>query len=122
MHLVTAHNFINEFKPKSVVIDPISNLVRSGSILEALSMLTRMIDFLKSSQITLIMTDLSAFGSNSEQTEIGVSSLCDAWIKLLDSERGLERTRIISILKSRGMKHSNQIREFMITDKGVKIN
>ncbi|MCB4791928.1 MAG: circadian clock protein KaiC [Elusimicrobia bacterium] len=121
-HLVNAHNMINEFKPNVVVFDPISNLITSGTLIEAQAMLTRLIDFLKASQITLLMTDLFTIGDRAEQTEINISSLCDSWIKLLNIERGNERTRIISILKSRGMHHSNQIREFFITNNGVQIN
>jgi len=121
MHLVAAHNLISEFKPEAVVLDPVSNLVNSGSALEVQSMMTRLIDFLKSSRISLFMTDLSVLGSNAERTDIGISSLSDSWIKLLDSERGNERTRLISILKSRGMKHSKEIKVFLITDKGVQL-
>jgi circadian clock protein KaiC len=113
---------INEFKPDVVAFDPISNLISSGTVVEAQAMLTRLLDFLKAAQMTLLITDLLTAGSRVEQTEIDVSSLCDSWIKLQNIERGNELTRIISILKSRGMKHSNQIREFLITDKGVQIN
>jgi circadian clock protein KaiC len=121
-HLVNAHNMINEFKPNVVVFDPISNLMNSGTLIEAQAMLTRLIDFLKAAQITLLIIDLWGVRSGIEQTDIDISSLCDSWIRPQNMERGNERTRIISILKSRGMNHSNQIREFLITDKGVQIN
>jgi circadian clock protein KaiC len=119
MHLVQAHTMINAFTPAVVVLDPISGLVKSGSAPDAQSMMTRLIDFLKASRITLVMTALSA--SDAGRAELGISSLSDAWVNVQDAERGNERTRIISILKSRGMKHSSRMREFLITDKGVHI-
>jgi len=122
MHLMNAHNMINEFKPNVVVFDPISNLINSGTLIEAQAMLTRLIDYLKAAQITLLMTDMFTIGDRAEQTEMNISSLCDSWIKLQNIERGNEYIRTISILKSRGMNHSNQIREFLITYKGVQIN
>lgn len=122
MHLVNAHNMINEFKPNVVVFDPISNLINSGTLVEAQAMLTRLIDFLKATQITLLITDLWGVRSGVEQIQIDISSLCDSWIRPQNIERGNELIRTISILKSRGMKHSNQIREFLITDKGVQMN
>lgn len=122
MHLVNAHNMINEFKPNVVVFDPISNLINSGTLVEAQAMLTRLIDFLKAAQITLLITDLWGVRSGVEQIQIDISSLCDSWIRPQNIERGNELIRTISILKSRGMKHSNQIREFLITDKGVQMN
>jgi len=123
MHLVNAHNMINEFKPDVVVFDPMSNLISSGTIVEVQAMLTRLFDFLKASQITLLITDLSSDSSRVEHAEANISSLCDSWIKLRNIERrDSELTRAITILKSRGMKHSNHISEFLITDKGVHIN
>jgi circadian clock protein KaiC len=114
---------INEFKPDVVVFDPISNLISSGTIVEVQAMLTRLFDFLKASQITLLITDLSSDSSRVEHAEANISSLCDSWIKLRNIERrDSELTRAITILKSRGMKHSNHISEFLITDKGVHIN
>lgn len=93
-HLVHAHNIINGFKPAVLAMDPISILVKSGSLPETQSVLTRLIDFLKSSRITVVMTDLPA-GGDGEPTEIGVSSLGDTWIKLSNIEKGNERIRNI---------------------------
>jgi circadian clock protein KaiC len=122
MHLVNAHNMINEFQPKVVVFDPISNLITSGTLIEAQAMLTRLIDFLKAAQITLLITDMWTERSGVEQVKIDISSLCDSWIRPQNIAISAVSTRTVSILKSRGMNHSNQIREFLITDKGVQIS
>jgi circadian clock protein KaiC len=121
MHLVTMYKLINEFKPSVVIVDPVSNLVTVGSEEEVKSMLTRLIDMLKTEQITAMLTYLSRGGDSLEATEMGISSLIDTWILLRDIELGGERNRGIYILKSRGMAHSNQIREFLLTDKGIDI-
>jgi len=118
MHLVTIHKQIKEFKPGVVAIDPISNLITIGTITEAKSMITRLVDFLKASLITGIFTNLS-HGDSLEETDIGVSSLMDTWLLLRDIEINGERNRALFILKSRGMKHSNQVRELILTDKGI---
>ena len=121
-HLAVMHNQIQEFKPRVVVIDPISNLINTGSITEVRAMLLRLVDYLKSQKITAMFTSLSTPGSNSlEETEVGVSSIMDTWLLLRDIELGGERNRGIYVLKSRGTAHSNQIREFVITKKGIGI-
>jgi len=120
-HLVTMHKLISEFKPGSVVIDPITNLISVGNPIDIKSMLIRLIDFLKMNQITAMFTTLTAAGGPLEQSEVGISSLADAWLLLRDIEIGGERNRGLYILKSRGMAHSNQIREFMLTDKGIDL-
>lgn len=122
MHLVAIHKLIKEVKPSTVIVDPISNLITIGQIEEVRSMLTRMIDFLKVSGVTALFTALTVPRGNSlELTEEGVSSLVDTWIMLRDIEGVGERNRGLSILKSRGMSHSNQIREFMITERGIEL-
>ncbi len=121
MHLVTMYKMINEFKPSVVIVDPVSNLVNVGNEEEVKSMLTRLIDMLKTEQITAMLTYLSSGGESLEATEMGISSLIDTWILLRDIEIGGERNRGIYVLKSRGMAHSNQIREFLITGKGIDI-
>ncbi len=121
MHLLTMYKEIEEFQPESVVVDPISNLITVGTPLETRSTLTRLIDFLKSSQTTSLFTSLTAAGENLESTEVGISSLMDTWILLRDIEIGGERNRGLYVLKSRGMAHSNQIREFIVTDKGIQL-
>ena len=84
-------------------------------------MLMRLIDFLKSKQITAMFTSLTGGGSVLEQSEVGVSSLMDTWLLLRDVELGGERNRVMYILKSRGMAHSNQLREFLLTDHGIEL-
>lgn len=120
MHLVKFHDMINAFNPKAVVFDPITNLVAVGSDREVRSMLTRLIDFLKMKKITVLFTSL-AHPDSQEQTEVAISSLMDTWILLRDIEINGERNRTLYVLKSRGMPHSNQVREFLITSEGVKL-
>jgi circadian clock protein KaiC len=121
-HLVTVHKLISEFNPQSVVIDPISNLISVGSLSEVRNMLTRLIDFLKVNNITALFTALiSARDGRMEMTEEGVSSLVDTWISVRDLEGIGERNRGLSILKARGMSHSNQVREFVVTDHGIQL-
>ncbi|KCZ71450.1 RecA-superfamily ATPase possibly involved in signal transduction [Candidatus Methanoperedens nitroreducens] len=121
LHLVTMYKMINEFKPSVAVVDPITNLITVGSETEVKSMLTRLIDMLKASQITALFTHLTHGGAPLELTEMGVSSLIDTWALLRDIEIGGERNRGLYILKSRGMEHSNQIREFLMTGQGIDI-
>ena len=118
-HLVTIHKIVNDFEPDVVVFDPISNLVTVGSSEEVKSMLTRLIDFLKSKQITTLSNSLTMMGNI--QTDVGVSSLMDTWIDLKSVITNGERNRTIDIIKTRGMYHSNQLREFELTNKGIKI-
>jgi circadian clock protein KaiC len=121
-HLVTIHKIIADDQPDAVIIDPISNLISVGSISEVRSMLTRLIDFLKVKSITALFTSLiSGRSSSQEMTEEGVSSLVDTWITVRDLEGIGERNRGLSILKSRGMAHSNQVREFLVTSEGIKL-
>ena len=121
MHLVAMHKAIQEFKPSIVVVDPISNLIAAGTLLEAKSMLTRLIDFLKNSGITALFTDLVRAGSPIETTNEEISSLIDTWIWLRDIQVQGERNRGLHVIKSRGMAHSNQIREFLLTDHGIRL-
>jgi circadian clock protein KaiC len=118
-HLVTMQRQIDDFTPSVVVIDPVSNLMNVGETADVRSMLTRLIDYLKSKQITTMFTNL--VHEQMESTESEISSIMDTWILLKDIEVGGERNRGMYILKSRGMPHSNQIREFLLTSKGVDI-
>lgn len=122
MHLLSLHKLIRDFKPQCVVIDPISNLISIGSISEVRAMLVRLIDLLKINNITALFTSLTQqnVSSTNELTEESVSSLVDTWITVRDVEGIGERNRGLYILKSRGMAHSNQVREFILTDKGIK--
>jgi circadian clock protein KaiC len=120
MHLVDMLRHIDKFQPKVVVFDPISNLINVGIIEDVKSMLTRLIDYMKTKEITTICTSLVDI-EDEGQTGQGVSSLMDTWIRLRMFETDSERNRGISVIKSRGMKHSNQIREYLLTDTGVQI-
>jgi circadian clock protein KaiC len=121
MHLVEIHNKITQFQPKVVVLDPITNLVTIGTVSEVKSMLIRLIDYLQKNQITVLFTALNYNNAFTEQTDEGVSSLVDAWITVRDLESNGERNRGLYIMKSRGMKHSNQVREFIITSNGLEL-
>ncbi len=122
LHLATMLRLIREFKPQVVVVDPISNMLNVGNPAEAQAMLLRLVDSLKAQQITAFFTSLSSAGDSSlEQTDLGISSIIDTWILLRDIELGGERNRGLHILKSRGMPHSNQIREFLLTDRGIEL-
>ncbi|HSB32878.1 MAG TPA: circadian clock protein KaiC [Nitrospirota bacterium] len=119
-HLATIHKLIDDFKPRSVIFDPITNLIAVASVTDVKAMMTRLIDYLKLKKITSFYTNLS-HQSGLEQTDVGISSLMDTWISLRDIEQTGERNRGLYLLKSRGMAHSNQIREFLITNKGVDL-
>src|SRR5882724_8352105 len=121
-HLAVMHKQVAEFSPDVVVIDPISNLVNTGSPNEVRSMLLRLVDFIKSRRITALFTSLSSPDMKTlEQTDMGISSIMDTWLLLRDIELGGERNRGLYVLKSRGMAHSNQIREFVLTNNGIDI-
>lgn len=120
MHLLEIHKKVEKFKPSVVVIDPITNLLSAGAMNDVRGMLTRLIDFLKVNQITAMFTGLVTPKEGlMEYTEEGISSLVDTWIFVQDLMGDSERNRGISILKSRGMGHSNQVREFLITNRGI---
>lgn len=121
MHLVTIHKNVKKFKPKTVILDPITNLVTVGTVSEVKSMLIRLIDFLQAEGITVLFTALTLNNIITEQTDEGVSSLVDAWLLVRDIESNGERNRGMYIMKSRGMKHSNQVREFVIKDDGLDL-
>ena len=120
-HLLQVHNSIARFQPHVVVMDPVTNLTVVGNQNEVRSMLTRLVDFLKTSAITAMFTDLTVGGSALEATGVDVSSLMDTWLLLQSVEVGGERNRTLYVLKSRGMEHSNQIREFVLTDDGLQL-
>jgi circadian clock protein KaiC len=120
-HLAAMYKVISEFKPSAVVVDPISNLGSVAKESDIKSMLTRLLDQLKVDNITTVFTSLTSNGSSLESTSIGMSSLADTWLLLRDIELGGERNRGMYVLKSRGMAHSNQIREFLLTNNGVEL-
>ena len=120
-HLVSTHVLVEELRPGIVVIDPVTNLVSGGSRADVHAMVLRLVDYLKGQGITTFITTMTGGGRGVEQTEVGISSLIDTWILLRDIESGGERNRGLYILKSRGMEHSNQIREFRLTPHGIDV-
>jgi circadian clock protein KaiC len=120
-HLSAMHRAIEEKQPRVVVVDPISNLISVGTSVEVKAMLARLIDFMKVRQMTALFTSLTIDEGHPEGTDIGISSFMDTWLVLRNIEMNGERTRTLSVLKSRGMPHSNQVREFVLTSHGVKL-
>jgi circadian clock protein KaiC len=118
-HLAITHKRVEEFAPQMVIFDPISNLNDVSNDADTKSMFIRLIDFLKERGVTVVLSDLAARGA--ESTDVGISSLIDTWILLRDIESSGERNRGLYVLKSRGTAHSNQIREFLITERGVQL-
>lgn len=121
MHLVNMMKLVETSQPDGVVVDPITNLTSVGQGDEIQEMLTRVIDFLKNRSITSLFTSLTEPSSALEQSEAGISSLMDTWLLLRTLESARERNRFLNILKSRGMAHSSQIREFALTDHGIEL-
>lgn len=121
MHLSIIHRAVNLFKPAVVVIDPINSFTSSGETTQIKAMLLRLVDLLKASRITTLFTSLTTGGAPEEHTDVAISSLVDTWLLLRDLEVNGERNRVLYILKSRGMAHSNQVREFLLTDHGVEL-
>ena len=120
-HLAMIHDQVNIHKPSAVILDPVTNLTTVGSTTDVRSMLARLIDFLKARQVTLLATSLTTAGDNEQQSEVGISSLMDTWILVRNLENNGERNRGLFILKSRGMAHSNQVREFVLSDQGIQL-
>jgi len=121
MHLATMFKEIAAFKPEVVIIDPITSLMEMGTSSEGKGMVTRLIDYLKAGQVTTLFTSLTQGGHVLQQSEAGMSSLMDSWLLLQDFEGNGERNRVLYVLKARGMAHSNQIREFLISDHGIDV-
>jgi circadian clock protein KaiC len=123
MHLLSLHKYIREFKPDTVIIDPISSLVTIGSKGEVRAMLARLMDMLKMHQISSLFTSLSQENSivGHALAEEAVSTLVDTWVKVRNEESNNILVRSLYIEKSRGMGHSSEVRDFIVTDKGIKI-
>jgi circadian clock protein KaiC len=120
-HLATMYAAVRDFRPDVVVVDPVSNFLAVGAKAEIKAMLVRLIDFLKANLVTAMLTSLNHGNVANEQTDVGLSSLIDTWLLLRDAESDGERNRLLHLLKSRGMAHSNQVREFLLTDSGVAL-
>jgi circadian clock protein KaiC len=121
MHLAVMLREVTKFNPSLVVLDPISSFLESGDRLEVQSMLLRMVDHLKSRGVTAVITHLMHGQEGQVQTDAGLSSVMDAWILLLNREVNGEFNRELYLLKARGLSHSNQVREFILSEKGIKL-
>lgn len=121
MHLAIIHKIIEEFQPKVVVLDPVGSLIHAGNRRDAQTMLVRLIDFLKQRQITAFLTNLTSGGTALERTDVEISSIVDTWLFTRDIELDSERNRALYVLKSRGTAHSNQLREFRLTQRGIDL-
>src|SRR5262249_38835593 len=115
MHLARIYKLVKKFKPHCVILDPITDLVTVGLIAEVNSMLLRLVDFMQAEGVTLMFTALNS--GVTEHIDENVSSLVDTWILVRDVESDGERNRAVYIMKSRGMEHSSEVREFLITSK-----
>jgi circadian clock protein KaiC len=121
MHLVSMYRAISEFEPDVVVVDPITNLITVGTAPEVRATMTRLIDFLKLRGTTTLFTSLTEDSGALEQSEVGISSLIDTWLMLQVVRNGGERNRCLTIIKSRGMAHSNQTSEYRLGDSGLEL-
>jgi circadian clock protein KaiC len=121
MHLAIIHKIVQEFQPKVVVLDPVGSLIQAGNRRDAHTMMIRLIDFLKQRGITAFVTNLTSGGESLERTDVEISSIVDTWLFMRDIELDGERNRALYVLKSRGMAHSNQLREFLLTPQGVDL-
>jgi len=119
MHLASMYKLVKKFKPQTVILDPITNLVSVGLLNEVNSMLLRLVDYLQTEGITLMLTALNS--GTTEHIDENVSSLVDVWLLVKEVESNGERNRALYIMKSRGMKHSKEVREFIISSKGLEI-
>jgi circadian clock protein KaiC len=121
MHLSVMLKEVSGFDPQAVVVDPLSSFLKVGGEGDVQRMLLRLVDALKVRGITAFFTNLTPGGGAQEQTEVAISSLIDTWLLVRDIEHGGERNRGLYVLKSRGMAHSNQIREFSLSDQGIEL-
>ncbi|GLH78601.1 circadian clock protein KaiC [Bradyrhizobium sp. SSBR45G] len=120
-HLAAMHREVREFDPAAVVVDPISSLMGAGIAGDVHSMTLRLIDFLKSRGVTALFTNLGAGTADTATTEMQISSLTDTWLLLYNRETNGEHNRQLYLLKSRGMAHSNQVREFLMSSDGIAL-
>lgn len=122
-HLMSIRRLIEEHKPRCLVIDPLSAMVKAGGHITALGAAQRLIHLAKSKGMTLVCTSLlEVRGSlTSEATEIRISTIADTWINLSFVPQGGERNRALTIVKSRGTKHSNQVRELVLSNEGITL-
>ncbi len=120
-HLAAMYRAVKEFKPMVTVTDPVTNLLTVGTQADVRSMLTRVIDYLKREAITGVFTSLSPGKAELQETDAGISSLMDTWVVLVINEENHKRRRWLTVLKSRGMAHSDSVREYMLTNHGLRV-
>ncbi len=122
LHFISIKKMISEIKPTVVILDPITNLMTEGPNSDVRSMLTRFVDYLKTEQITVLFTAaITVFSIERNPSDEGISSMVDTWMMLRDVELDGERNRSLYVMKSRGMAHSKEVREFVISSKGIKL-
>lgn len=121
MHLASMFREIALFQPRIVIVDPVTSLMDAGTDSETKAMVTRLIDYLKGGQVTSLFTSLTRGGLTLPQSELATSSLMDSWLLLQDFEGNGERNRVLYVIKARGMAHSNQVREFVISNRGIDL-
>lgn len=121
LHLAQMHRIFDAEQPTTVIVDPVTNLLQAGRDIEVQMALLRLVDALKARRITGLFTSLVHGDDDPEESGVGMSSMMDAWILLRDVEADGERNRILYLMKSRGMAHSNQVREFRLTDDGAQL-
>ena len=120
-HLATMYRDVTDFEPAAVVIDPLSSLMSAGATGDVHSMVLRLVDFLKAREVTALFTNLGVVSGENATTEVQISSLMDVWLLLYNRESNGEHNRQLYLLKSRGMAHSNQVREFLMSSEGIKL-
>jgi circadian clock protein KaiC len=120
-HLAAMHREVMRFEPAAVIVDPLSALMNAGEAGDVQAMVLRLVDYLKSRGVTTLFTSLTHGNVEHARTDVHISSLMDTWLLLYNRESGGEHNRQLYLLKSRGMAHSNQIREFLITSSGIKL-
>ena len=121
MQLTMMHKATIKFDPQVVIVDPLNGFITGDNIADVKSMLMRLADFLKTKQISSMFTQLMSGNVAHGTGDIAISSMVDTWLAMHDIEIGGERNRCLYIIKSRGMAHSNQVRECLITDHGVEL-
>jgi circadian clock protein KaiC len=121
MHLIMIQKMVTAYKPQIVILDPISSFSDASDTMQVKRILMKLVDFLKSQGVTAMFSSLTPSGVPVETSHVAISSLVDSWILLRDIESNGERNRGLYILKSRGMAHSNQVREFLLTNNGVEL-
>jgi circadian clock protein KaiC len=120
-HLATMYRDVTDFDPAAVIVDPMSALLNAGASHDVHSMVLRLVDFLKSRGVTAMFTNLGTGAGEVAGTEVQISSLMDTWLLLYNRESNGEHNRQLYLLKSRGMAHSNQVREFILSSEGIKL-